>query len=152
MKQIFNKTNLIGLTLAAVLASSSAVTLAGQHCKDKDKDGQHPMERVLKKLDLSETQQAQVDAILAKAREDRSAKKDRSKRHVMMHLDPEASDYLEQAEAHANAASERMKAHMLKMAKTRQQIHAVLNEEQKAELKERMQKKMQRMQEKYEDS
>jgi Spy/CpxP family protein refolding chaperone len=150
MKQIFNKTNLIGLTLAAVLASTSAMTLAGPHCKDKDR--QHPMERVLKKLDLSETQQAEVDAILAKAREDRSAKKDRSKMHVMMQLDPEASDYLAQVEAHANAASERMKANMLKMAKTRQQIHAVLNEEQKAELKERMQKKMQHMQEKYEDS
>jgi Spy/CpxP family protein refolding chaperone len=157
MKQLFNKTKLIGFALAAVLSGASAMTLAGPHCKDNDK--QYPMERVLKKLDLSEAQQTELEAILAAARADRMANKAGPKMHALMHLDPEASDYLKQVEAHATTASENMKAKMLKMAKTRQQIHAILTDEQKQALKvlmekkaERMEKKAERMEKRFEES
>ena len=59
--------------------------------------------------------------------------------------------YLEKAEQHANQASEQMKQHIMNMAKSRQEIHAVLNDEQKQELKRLMDKKMKRMERHDED-
>ena len=149
MSKVFSKTNLIGISLAVFLAGSTAQAMAGTHCKDNDRE--HSMARMIKHLDLSEVQKQKVDSILESHETERGVKKGMPKMRVLMQLNPDDADYLEQVEAHADAASEQMKAHILTMAKTRQQIHAVLTEEQKQELKELMQKKMKRMGKRYED-
>lgn len=147
MKKVFSKSNLIGISLAVFLAGSSAMAVASPHCKDNDRE--HSMARVIKHLDLSDAQKQKVETILESVEAERGTKKGMPKMRALMQFNPEDVDYLQQVEAHSNAASEQMKAHILTMAKTRQQIHAVLTEEQKQELKELMQKKTQWMEKKF---
>jgi len=149
MNKVFSKTNLIGISLAVFLAGSTAQALAGSQCNDNERE--HSMARVIEHLDLSEVQKQKVETILESLETEHGAKKGMPKMRALMQLNPEDADYLQQVEAHADAASEQMKAHILNMAKTRQQIHAILTEEQKQELKERMQKKMKRMEKRYEN-
>ena len=153
MKKVFSKSNFIGFSLAFMLASSSTVALAGPHCKDHDRE--YGLERMIKHLDLTEAQETRIEAIMASVDKEHSGKKGMPKMRGLMSLNPDDADYLEQVETQAEAASEEMKANILKMAKVRQEIHAVLTDQQKQELKERiqkkMQKKMQRMEREYDD-
>lgn len=149
MKKIFSKSNLIGISLAMFLAGSSAMAVASPHGKDNDRE--HSMARVIKQLDLSDAQKQKVESILESVEAERGAKKNMPRMRALMQLNPEDANYLEQVDAHADAASKQMKAHILDMAKTRQQIYAILTEEQKQELKVLMQKKMKRMEKRYED-
>jgi len=147
--RLFTKKKLLGLSLAMVIAGSAAVATAGPHYKEHGMN--HKMERMLKRLDLSEEQEVQVEEILAPMKELRKERKGFPKMRAMMSLDPDAADYTKQAEEQATSAAEKVKARILNMASVRQQVHAVLNEEQKAELKAMVSKKLKRMEERCED-
>lgn len=149
MKNVYSKSNILGISLAVILAGSSVAALAGPHCKDQERE--HGLERMIKHLDLSDAQKAKVESIMASAEKDRSDKKGMPKMRALMSLNPDDADYLQQVEAQAESASKDMKAHIIKMAKVRQEINAVLTDEQKQEMKELMQKKMHRMEKNHED-
>ncbi len=148
-KPLFTKKKLLSVSLAMVIAGSAAVATAGPHFKDHGM--KHKMERMLKRLDLSEEQESQIDEILAPMKEAKRERRAFPKMRAMMALDPEAEDYLQQAETHATTAGEQVKARILQMAIVRQNIHEVLNDEQKAELKAMVEKKLSHMEERYED-
>lgn len=147
--RLFTKKKLLSVSLAMVIAGSAAVATAGPHFKDHAM--KHKIERMLKRLDLSEEQESQIDEILAPMKEARKERRGFPQMKAMMALDPEAEDYLQQAETNATAASEQVKARILQMATVRKEIHEVLNDEQKAELKAMVEKKLSRMEERCED-
>jgi Spy/CpxP family protein refolding chaperone len=148
--RMLTKKKLLGMSLAVAIAGSAAVANAGPHFF-KDHGMKHPIEKMIKRLDLSEEQEVQVEEILATVR-DKSARKERFKKmSTMLALDPESADYMEQVEAQATQASEKVKARIIEMATARKDIHAILNEEQKADLQRMVQKKMKKMEERCED-
>ena len=149
MKKVFSKANLAAISVAVFLAGSSALVLAGPHCKENDRE--HGLEKMIRHLDLSNAQNERIEIILESVDRNRSAKKGMPKMRALMALNPEDTDYLQQVEAHADAASKDMKARILEMARVRQEIHAVLTDEQKQALKDLMHKKMKRMEKRYED-
>ena len=107
--------------------------------------GGHPFEHLLDHIDLSDSQSEQIEAILS-----RNEGKEKGKhRFDMMKefaaMDPEDPDYLTKVEQKADEAAEKMKAHLVDMAKTRQEIYAILDAEQKQELDEVIERKMKRM-------
>lgn len=149
MKKIMNKSKLAGLTLIIALAGSAVVANAGPHYKGHYAD--KPIEKMMKRLDLSEEQEAQVEDILDKHEAVRQHRKGFPKMKAMMMLDPDAEDYAEQVNAQATKASEKVKEHMLKMAEVRKEIHGVLTEAQKQEMKALMAKRMAKMEKRCED-
>ena len=149
-KRISTKQKLLGLSLAIAIAGSAAVANAGPHFF-KEHGMKHPIEKMLKRLDLSEEQEVQVEEILTSVKGKGLHKERMQKMRSMLALDPESVDYMAEVEAKATEASERMKSHIIKMANARKEIHAILNEEQKLELKRMVEKKMQRMEEHCED-
>lgn len=144
------KKKLLGMSLAVVIASSAAVAHAGPHFF-RDHGKEHPFERMLDRLDLSEEQESQVEAILSPIKEKRMHKEKARKMRDMLALDPESADYMELVNNHATEASEKMKAHIVTLGAARKEIHSILNEEQKAELKKMVQKKMKKLEERCED-
>jgi Spy/CpxP family protein refolding chaperone len=148
-KKFMSKSKLAGLTLIVALAGSAVVANAGPHYKGHYSD--KPIERMLKRLDLSDEQEAQVEVILEQTEDMRQHRKGFPKMKAMMMLDPDSEDYTEQVNAQAVKASEQVKTHMLKMAEVRKDIHSVLTEEQKLELKELMAKRMSKMEKRCDD-
>lgn len=149
MRNVFSKSNLLGISVALILAGSSITVIAGPHCKYHERE--HGLERMIKHLDLNEAQAAKVEAILESVENERSNKKGMPKMRALMTLNPDDANYFQQVEAQADATSKDMKAHILKMAKVRQEIHALLTDEQKQKMRALMEKKMKRMERKSGD-
>ncbi len=151
MKTLITKKNLLNMALVSFLAGGSVIALASSDCKEERRE--HRMERMLKNLDLSDAQRQKIDALLDSLEDEQKEHKGQPKMREMrmiMQLNPDDPNYLEQVEKHAKGASEQMQAQIIHKAKTRQQIHAILDEEQKQTLKQRMEKKMKRMEKRYE--
>lgn len=147
---LFTKQKVLGLGLAVVIASSAAVAQAGPHFF-RDHGMHHPIERMLDRLDLSDEQELQTEEILATVKEMRIKKKGMKRMRSMLALDPDAPDYMLQAEEQATKASEQMKAHIMTMASARKEIHNILTDEQKKELKRMVEKKMNKMDQRCDD-
>lgn len=110
------------------------------------------MMRLFKGLDLSDDQRLQIDSILDANKADGQALRQRSKalREQMAELDPMAADYSTETQMLANQAAELKREQVLHGGEVRRQIAAVLTEEQRTELKTRMEAKRERFRERAE--
>ena len=142
-KSIFSKKSLLGFSLALTLASSTALVSAGSHFKGHGHE--RPLERMMSHIELSETQEQQVEAILDGLHDKGDRKKKVEKMKAMMMLDPDSVDYMDSVEKQAEQKAEGMKKHILEVATARKDIHQLLTDEQKQELKALMEKRLDRM-------
>lgn len=105
--------------------------------------GMHKMERLAERLDLSDEQRDKVFAILDEARpEMRDTMFElRDERKNFMQLDPQADNYAAETDRMAKLAGEKAEQMVRKMAELKARILAELNDEQRAELEQMMEKR-----------
>lgn len=137
----------IGSVIAIIVASLSwSIAFAGPF---SERHGMgNPMEHILDHVDLSEAQETQVQSIFEKYRPERPKEHRMNMMKRMIELSPEDAQYLQKSEALAEDAADKMKQHMLNMAKARQEIYELLDTEQRQELEALMAKKQRRMEKK----
>lgn len=159
-EKLMSHKKLAAVVLAGALLTSTMSANAGWFGHSKHHGGEHGGEQMFQRfeklgdmLDLSDEQMDKVHTILNKAKEDiKSHKGDRMKqRRAMMALNPDEADYLQKADKLAETQAAAMKQKMHKMALIYQQIHAVLSEEQKQKLERLKERKLKRMEKKWED-
>lgn len=148
------------LITAVLIATTGLIAVAGTASARPDHDGRHHgahegaghMMRMFKGLDLSDDQRLQIDSILDANKADGHALRQRSKalREQMAELDPMAADYSTETQMLANQAAELKREQVLHGGELRRQIAAVLTEEQRTELKTRMEAKRERFRERAE--
>ena len=142
---------LILLTFMTSTISSTALA-GGSFGKGHHRGGDmmKPIERMIDHLDLTDSQEQQAEDILKNAR---SKTKDmmEMKHHFFKKIisnNPDSSDYMAVAEAQAEEISKAVKTKVLLMAKVRQEVYAILTDEQKEALAKHAQKKLKRMENK----
>lgn len=142
MKQSKAKLFVVSL-VSTVLLSVATISIAGPF------HGKHgmgnPLERMLDHIDLTDQQEFEIAEILKTLPEGKKHKKGFHMMRQMIELNPDDSDYLDQANEKAEQAGEMMTKHIKAVAKARQDIYALLTEEQKEELEEVIARKMKRM-------
>jgi len=129
------------LIIAAViiLISSTAFAMGGRH-----DEGHQNMAFIMKKyLNLSESQQAEIEQLTAHKHKNMHEIRKRMFKQIMA-LNPEAVDYNTQLQVMAESQAEEIKQTIIKKGQLRAEIHALLNEEQKLKLKEVMEEMMTR--------
>ncbi len=145
MKQdsvIFSKQALGALVAALFIVFTTAAVAGPFH--DRHRMG-NPLEKMLDHIDLTDQQEAEIETIMNKFPREKAHKRGFGMIREMALLDPEDPDYLEAAEAKAQKAASMMAEHIMTMAKIRQEVHAILTEQQKQELRETLERKMERM-------
>ena len=110
-------------------------------------DMMKPIERMIEHIDLSDEQDAQVEAILKNAREGLVNKGETRQRFFKQMIDnnPDDLQYMAIAEEQAEAISVEVKKQILRIANVRQQVYEVLTVAQKEELAEHIDRKMEKM-------
>ena len=125
---------------AALLLSQPAFAGHGPH------DGQSPELRMLKGLDLTDAQRQQIRTLAAASKADKADLAARQQQHDALQALIKAPQF---DEAAARLLLEKQQAsmleHQLKRLKLQHQIRAVLTDEQKTKLDERMAKMRERM-------
>lgn len=98
--------------------------------------------RMADHLDFTADQRAQLEEILERNALDRPEGESRRERMMAFwsETDPRSDDYMDKVNARIEQATAQMRAHMLSMAKTRQDIDAILTDEQRARVAEWMEK------------
>ncbi len=140
-----NRKNLMLMAILGTLFSAFA--LAGPHF---GKHGMHhPLEKMIDSIDLNSQQEGQVEQILDELKQENMHKRKRTLFKELVKLDPESSQYQEQVEMKAAEAGKQLERHIVALAKARQDIYELLDEEQKSQLSRTIQKRLKRM-EKYE--
>ena len=159
-KLLANRRNRIALIIPATIAAGlltmgvanaeSGWSGKGKH--DRGAEQYEHMERLADKLDMTDVQENQLKQILDKAKEraDQAGLGDKkSKRYdmrkVMMSLSPEDPEYMTKVEAQADKMAAQMKVRIIESAKVRQEVYAILTDEQKQEMKEMKEKRMKKM-------
>lgn len=146
------------MLLSAIIAGSAAMMSSaafagngwfgghgGDHHERMDHRGLKRFEKMADHLDFTDEQEAQLKTILEAAKAELGEGGRREMMMQMMSLDPESGDYDAQVEEAAADIADKVKSKIVVMANVRKQIHALLTEEQKEELKEKMEKRMKRI-------
>lgn len=96
------------------------------------------LERLDRKLELSESQQVQIKALLASRAEESDEQVDQRQklREQSRELDLASPDYIESVTLLADAKAEAMKQRMMEHAQIKSEIYAILTPEQQAEFAE----------------
>jgi len=132
------KITIAAATTALIFAVGFTQADAGSRGDDR---GNRDTMKMLKQLDLSDDQKSQIKSIFKSSRQETASKERMSAKHELMRLDPAANDYDAQVAKLADQAAERARAIVLRAAETKTKIAAVLTDEQKAELKQKMQER-----------
>jgi len=146
-----NKKIVLTGVVLTLLISGSAIAFGG---KNQHRNPVNFLERV---IDLSDNQVEQIESIHAQQKaqfESQFPRTEGEKHHgkkrmikAMMQLDPESADYQSKLEQLANEAAAQAKAKILLRGQAKQEIYAVLSDQQKAELRakqEKIRKKMEK--------
>lgn len=106
-----------------------------------------PIERMIEHVDLTDMQEEQAEKILENARQEAGDLKKLRRRFAkkMMMNNPDNANYTAVAEEHAEAIASEVKNKILMMSKVRQEIYQILTPEQKQDLEQHIEKRMQRM-------
>lgn len=136
--------------VAGLLTVGSVSADSGWYGKDKHDRGEkhyEKMERLADKLDMTDQQEAQLKAILERAKDDKKANKmsRRTMRQEMMSISPDDPEYMAKVEKHADVAASQVKVKILKSALVRKDIYAILTDEQKQKMQAMMEKRMKKM-------
>lgn len=125
----------------------------GKDKHDRGEDHYERMEHMSDMLDMTDEQEAKLKEILKSAKEDKKANKTsrREMRKQMMLLNPDDPDFMTKVEKHADTAATHMKEKILRSAKVRQDINAILTDEQKQKMQRLMEKRMKKMADRNKD-
>lgn len=142
---------IIAAGLLTVGTVSADVDRYGKDKRDCGERQYKKMEHLAEKLDMTNEQEAQLEQILKSAKEERKANKtNRRRMHLeMMSINPDDPDYRASVEQHAETAAEHMKANILKNAEVRQQVYAILTDEQKQKMQRMKEKRMKKMEKRH---
>ncbi len=126
-----------GITLLAG-AAASTYAVAGGERGDRMFNSDRMVERATKHLDLNDEQQAEVKAVLDSLvpvmRDARDSR--RAAREKLLELDPSSADYDTELGVLADAAADSARAMVTQLGIARQDLNAVLTEEQRAEFED----------------
>jgi len=164
-KLLNNRRNRVALIIPAVIAAGlftvgTASAEAGWFGKGHhERGGNHyeKMEHLVDKLDMTDEQEEQLKQILDSAKERGKQAglgnkvKRQEMRKMMFNLSPEDPEYITKVEAQADDMASHMKVRMVEFAKVRQEVYAILTDEQKQEMKEMKEKRMKKMTKRWED-
>jgi len=131
------------LPLSLVLLAIAGYVNAGPHFGGHGM--MNPLERMIEHIDLNDQQEEQVEDILKSLKGDDAFHKGFSHVKKMFELNPEDAEYMESVAKQAELVTGKIKQKMLKTAEARQDIYKILDEEQKQELADVINKKMARM-------
>jgi len=132
------KITVIGTIAAVIFAIGITQADAGE--RDRGHGNRDTM-KMLKQLDLSDDQKTQIKGIFEASRKESRSENRMSARHELMRLDPSADDYDAQVSQLADQAADNARQLLVKAAETKQKISNILTEEQRAELKQKMQER-----------
>lgn len=134
--------SVMGLTVAPLIA------YADRGCDDERKSSHHMMERMDKmseRLNLSESQKTEVEAIMKKYKPEHDRQDERkAMRQHMMTLDPSSADYDVKLKEQADAAADKMRTRIVEMGSMRKELNAVLTEEQRSKMSDMMKRREER--------
>ncbi|ARU58546.1 hypothetical protein OLMES_4550 [Oleiphilus messinensis] len=142
------KTAFIACSLATAIAAGSAYGEGwgkrGHH--DRAYGGLHKISKMVKHLDLTDTQETQVEAIItnAKAQLGEPGEHRQMVRTFMFETKPDAADYQEKLTEVADQMAEKVRAQILVIGQVRKDVYALLTDEQRAELEEKINSRMAR--------
>lgn len=141
---------------AGLFTASMANADSGWFGKGKHYGSEHHyerMEHLSDMLDMSDDQETQLKAILKNAKEQGKANKvsRRGMRQAMMSISPDDPQFMTKVEEQADIAAANMKAKMLHFAQVRQDVYAILTEEQKQKMQRMIEKRMKKMERRWGD-
>lgn len=137
--------SLVSTVLLSIASLSIAGPFHGKHAMG------NPLERMLDHIDLTDQQEEEIGEILKSVPSGKGHKKGFHMMREMIELNPDDVDYLELANEKAEKAGQMMTQHIKAVAKARQDIYAILTEEQKQELQTMIERKMKKMAKRMED-
>ena len=130
---------------ASVLLATSMSTFACEGKHDHKRGGFYNLDRLDRVLDLSDSQRAQLETLKEQGKQQRREAFKTKRKHNLMAMDPSSADYQTQVQALAEHNAEMAKERTLKMAEFRSQVHAILTPEQREILKQKMEKRRDKM-------
>ncbi len=150
-KLIANRKTRLALIVPVVAAGLFTIGAANADSdwsgKGKHDRGEHryeKMERLSDKLDMTDEQEVKLKQILKAAKADSKETKDSRKdmRKEMMAMSPGDPQFIENVEKQADMAASHMKANMIAHAKVKQDVYAILTDEQKQKMQLMKEKRM----------
>ena len=140
--------NLFCAVAASVCLIGAGTAVAGDrhHHKGGEWQGKKGVHLLEKKLDLSDEQKEQIQAIYEQAHEGHGARG----HHDLMALDPEAADYHEQVQTLAQERARKLEQDIIARGNANAEIYAILTPEQQDKLKAMQQRRQERHQQRME--
>jgi len=135
----------IFIPLSLVLLAMAGYVSAGPHFGGGKHAMFNPLERMLEHIDLTEQQEKQVEVILSTGKSESGFHKGFSMMRSMIKLNPEDFDYMEKVEKQADLAANKVRDKIIAISQTRKDIYALLTDEQKQELNQKISRKLHRM-------
>ena len=127
----------------------SGTVMAKPHDRDGDMHGK--LERLIENLDLSDDQQDKADSILGQLKQYKGQKRAHKKAHYMMTLNPEEAGYLDKVNAHAEEVAANVKVKIIEMAKAKQALYQILDDEQKQKLAKKHERRLKKLEKRMKD-
>ena len=127
----------------------SGTVMAKSHDRDGYMHGK--LDRLIEYLDLSDEQQEKADSILDELKRHKGQKHAHKKAHYMMTLNPEETGYLDKVNAHADEVAANMKVRIIEMAKAKQALYQILDDEQKQKLAKKNERRLKKIEKRMKD-
>lgn len=125
-----------------LIGAGTAVAGDRHHHKGGEWQGKKSAHLLEKKLDLSDEQKEQIQAIYEQAHEGHGVRG----HHGLMALDPEAADYHEQVQTLAQERARKLEQDIIARGNAHAEIYAILTPEQQDKLKAMQQRRQERHQ------
>ena len=140
------RTKAVNVILPVILSvMMSGTVMAKPHDGDRCGHKHGKLERMIEHLDLNDEQQEKADAILSGLKQDKGKKHTHKKAHFLMSLNPEESGYLNKVRMHADDVAEKVKAKIIQMAKAKQALYGILDDEQKQKLAKKNERRLKKL-------
>jgi Spy/CpxP family protein refolding chaperone len=137
-KKIIYPFLLVGMMSSTAVLAGSAWGERGHHPEEK-------LEHLIDYLDLNEQQESQAELILSDLKAGKKDKKSQKGMHQLMSLNPGDSDYLEKVNAHAELVGAHVKGKIIQMAKAKQALYQILDDEQKEKMSKMTERRMKKI-------
>ena len=124
---------------------SSTTVLAGSAWGERSHHPEERLEHLIDYLDLNEQQERMADLILSDLKAGQKDKKSQKGMHQVMSLDPGDSEYLEKVTEHAERVGADVKGKIIQMAKAKQALYQILDDEQKAKMSKMTERRMKKV-------
>ena len=148
-------TQKIILPIILVSIMTSVSVMAKPFWAERGSHMEEKFEHIIEHLDLNDEQERKAVLIMADLKQHKEEKQSNKEKRHLISLNPEDSDYFEKVNEHANFAAERVKSKIIQMAKAKQALYGILDEDQKVKMTKMMERRIgkfdKRMKEKMEE-